>query len=332
MKKLLALALVLTFCLAAVPMTASAGWEGVETYYAIKAKTEPVIDGTIDDVWKDAAVAKVEKFGSNIYKDTSTPEAHAKNPVASAEMKVMWVEDCIFVLGVVTDPTPNKTATKVGDEHIDGVDIQLSEADMDEAKMRDDTVGPDNTLPGNGIFNVNIDGKITGWGGVWFADNGKDKAEAAAVTTDTGYTFEIRIPLQTVKASVGKSIGLEFQINDNQDGTGRTAIRQWSCETCKAHANTKDLGTCFFVENPGETAVKTTEAPPTIGTEYIPETEPESSEAPSSTPAATEENKGTNEETKPTEDKKGCGSAIVAPVVLVAALMALPVALKRKED
>ena len=330
MKKIIALAMALTLCLAMIPLSVSAGMAAEEVYYAIKAPSEPVIDGVIDDIWANANVAKVEKFGSNIYPLTSTPEAHAKNPVASAEMKVMWTEDCIFVLGVVTDPTPNKEATKKGDENIDGIDIQISEMNDASGTMRDDNVGDANEYPGNGIFNININGVATGWGGVWFADNGSEKCDSAAADTDTGYIFEARIPLQTTTGYYGKTIGLEFQINDNQKGEGRTAIRQWSCSTCMAHSNTQYLGTCIFVNTAEESIAEETEPPMTFAPQIT--DEPETAEptaAPTDAPA-----------TKPSESKptatepadEGCGSLMAAPALVLAVALAAPVALKRKKD
>ena len=329
MKKL-ALALALLMCLTVMPMTAQAGLSAVETYYAIKAPSMPEIDGVIDDVWAQANIAKVEKFGSNIYGNTSTPEAHAKNPVATAEVRVMWDLDCIYVLGVVTDPTPNKTKqANQGDENIDGVDIQISEYNDDYGPMRDDNEGAANLIPGNG--NVNINGKATGWGGVWYADKGYEKVESAAKDTETGYIFEAMIPLQQVTGQHGMAIGIEFQINDNQNGTGRTAIRQWSCEQCLAHSEAEHLGTCYFVMSKDET-VAVTEAPEmTFGTEIPDDTDPETTAAPATTAPAGEGTDAPATEAPKTEES-GCGGAIVAPVLLVAALAAVPFAFKKKEN
>ena len=229
---------------------------------AIEALSAPVIDGKIDDMWEKTEAVEILNFGSNIYGNTSTPEAHEKNPVATASIKLMWDEAHLYVLGVVSDPTPNKTASAVGDEHIDGVDIQISEDNSTSGPMRDDTQGFDNTLPANGNFNININGKATGWGGVWFADAGYEKVVSAAVDTADGYIFEAAIPLQTISGSVGTVIGVEFQINDNQDGSGRTAIRQWNADLCMAHSDAAYLGECKFIEAPAPvTEAPATEAP-----------------------------------------------------------------------
>ena len=250
MKKLLTATLAALLCSAVLAGNISAGQYAQEQITAIKAEQAPAIDGEIDAVWEYTEAVSVEKFGSNIYPNTSTAEAHKTNPVATAEIKAMWDANHLYVLGIVTDPTPNKTATNTGDENIDGVDIQISEDNEQDGAMRDDTVGGDNTLPGNGNFNININGKATGWGGVWFAAGGGEKVVSAAKDTDTGYIFEAAIPLQTITGEVGTVIGVEFQINDNQDGSGRTAIRQWNSDTCDAHSNAAYLGECVFIEAP----------------------------------------------------------------------------------
>ena len=257
MKKTFSLLLCAFTLLLSFSLAVSAGSAAVESIEAVQTLTSPKIDGTADKLWDNAKFVDVVKFGSNIYKNTSTPEAHAKNPVASAKVKLMWDETHLYVLGIVTDPTPNTKATKNGDEHIDGMDVQISENNAPSGKMRDDTVGSGNTLPANGNFNININGKATGWGGVWFANNGSSKVVSAAKQTDTGYIIEAALPLQTIKGSVGTKIGIEFQINDNQTGEGRTAIRQWSCETCSAHSEAKHLGTCTFVAAPVQKAPAT---------------------------------------------------------------------------
>lgn len=331
MKKFIATALVLLLALTAIPMTASAGSLSEETYYAIKATTLPVIDGIIDDCWENANVASVLKWGANVYPATSNPTSHKTNPVASAEMRVMWAEDCIYVLGVVTDPTPVKNPTQGGDENVDGVDIQISEGNDPDGTMRDDTVGEDNNWPGNGIFNVNINGDATGWGGIWFADDGGSKCESAATDWENGYIFEIMIPLQTTTGYVGKTIGLEFQINDNQKGAGRTAIRQWSCKQCLAHSDAKYLGTCIFVENAGDELPPETKAPETFPPEITFEEETDAPTEPPATNAPATDAVTTGKSDKD-ESKSGCGSVIAAPVLLMAVALAAPIVCKRKKD
>lgn len=268
MKKILALVL----CVLVASMTigtmftvSAVGTDGVID--AIEAKTAPEIDGFDDDaVWADAKEVEVVKFGSNIYPATSTPAANEKTPVAYGKVKVAWDAKYIYVIAKIYDTTPWRTSSKAKPEDCDydSIDFQLSEQGygLDQG-MRDDTVGAGNKLPGNGIFNVNINGKVTGWGGIWYADKGDEKATGAAQVTEYGYCTEIAIPLQTITGELGTIVGMEFQINDNQSGEGRTAIRQWSCDQCEAHSNTKWLGKVTFVAAPEVVIAPPAEEKPT---------------------------------------------------------------------
>lgn len=290
MKKLLPVLLAAGMILSmfVLPASAEAGSDGKTE--VVKTETPPTIDGDIDEMWEFANEVYVAKFGSNIFPATSTEKAHRKNPVATAKVRFMWDKTHIYALARVFDRTPNGSASKANPEDcdIDSVDFQISENNDENASMRDDTVGKDNKLPGNGIFNVNINGKVTGWGGVWFADNGSGKVVGAAKKTDYGYILEIAIPLQTMTATEGDIIGMEIQINDNQNGTGRTAIRQWSCDECLGHSNTKYLGKLDLAK------ASTTKVPFEDETDIQTETEPVSTKKPETSPKNTDKPNSTS--------------------------------------
>ena len=205
--------------------------------------------------------------------------------------------------------------------------------------LADDTVGKDNKLPGNGIFNVNINGKVTGWGGVWFADNGSEKVVGATKKTDYGYIIEIAIPLQTMTATEGDIIGMEIQVNDNQNGTGRTAIRQWSCDECLGHSNTKYLGKLDLakasttkVPFEDETDIQTETEP--VSTKK-PETSPKNTDKPDSTsaPAGTSapgDTSGKTTGTVPADKDSNAGVIAAVAVIAVAVIAVVAVIIVRK--
>ncbi len=292
-------------------------------------------------MWEFANEVYVAKFGSNIYPATSTEKAHRKNPVATAKVRFMWDKTHIYALARVFDRTPNGSASKANPEDcdIDSVDFQISENNDENASMRDDTVGKDNKLPGNGIFNVNINGKVTGWGGVWFADNGSEKVVGAAKKTDYGYIIEIAIPLQTMTATEGDIIGMEIQVNDNQNGTGRTAIRQWSCDECLGHSNTKYLGKLDLakasttkVPFEDETDIQTETEP--VSTKK-PETSPKNTDKPDSTsaPAGTSapgDTSGKTTGTVPADKDSNAGVIAAVAVIAVAVIAVVAVIIVRK--
>ena len=310
--------------LLSVSMSVSANTKSLT---ARKITQVPDIDGEMEEMWEECEVAEVLNFGSNIFPNTSTEAANEVNPVATAKARVMWDEKHLYLFVEVYDTTPNKEASKTNYEDcdIDSVDIQISESNALHEPMRDDTVGKGNKYPGNGIFNVNINGYISGWGGVWYAGSGATEVNAEAVITNYGYCFEMVLPLQTITADVGTTIGLEFQINDNQDGTGRTAIRQWSCAECLAHSDTIYLGELVLVGENGETAPQTTEPQTT----ELPTTEPQATE-PQTTEPQTSKNPEISDTSKVTventETKNGNvsddddgGFPIWIPIVVIAA-------------
>lgn len=83
-------------------------------------------------------------------------------------------------------------------------------------------------------------------------------------------------------ATEGDIIGMEIQVNDNQNGTGRTAIRQWSCDECLGHSNTKYLGKLDLAK------ASTTKVPFEDETDIQTETEPVSTKKPETSPKNTD--------------------------------------------
>lgn len=337
MKKLIPLLLAIGLIASSLCFAVSADAISDGEVKAVKAEQAPTIDGQIDEMWEYADEVMVVKFGSNIYPNTSTEFADETDPVAYARVRFMWDSTHIYALARVFDTTPHESASKKNPEDcdIDSVDFQISEMNGDDETMRDDTVGAGNKFPGNGIFNVNINGKVTGWGGVWYADKGNEKVQGAAAKTEYGYVVEIAIPLQTVTVDEGDTIGMEIQINDNQDGTGRTAIRQWSCEECLGHSSTKYLGKVTMagtsdVKNPfsNETEPKQVETDPPA---TIPETKKPKPAA--TTPSTSEEaTEGVTEAPTPAPDNSGSLPVIIgvcAAVIIIAVVVA--VVLKKKK-
>ena len=341
MKKLIPLLLAIGLIASSLCFAVSADAISDEEVEAVMAETAPTIDGQIDEMWEYANEVMAVKFGSNIYPNTSTEFADEVNPVAYARVRFMWDSTHIYALARVFDTTPNESASKNNPEDcdIDSVDFQISEKNGNEEPMRDDTVGSGNKYPGNGIFNVNINGKVTGWGGVWYADKGNEKAQGAAAKTDYGYVVEIAIPLQTVTGKIGDTIGMEIQINDNQNGTGRTAIRQWSCDECLGHSSTKYLGKLYLGETSdfkipftNETEAKPVETDPPA---TIAETKPKDTKPATTTPSTTAES-ATEKPTETSAPTPENGSSLpvilgVCAAVIVIAVVVVVIVKKKKQ-
>ena len=340
MKKLIPLLLAIGLIASSLCFAVSADALSDGEVNAVWAEKAPTIDGQIDEMWEYADEVMAVKFGSNIYPDTSTEFADETDPVAYARVRFMWDSTHIYALARVFDTTPNESASKKNPEDcdIDSVDFQISEMNGDDEAMRDDTVGAGNKFPGNGIFNVNINGKVTGWGGVWYADKGSEKVQGAAAKTEYGYVIEIAIPLQTVTVDKGDTIGMEIQINDNQNGTGRTAIRQWSCDECLGHSNTKYLGKVTMagasdVKNPfsNETEPKPAETNPPATVAETKKPKP----AETTPVTAAEGTEGSTETSAPVTENGNSLPAIIgvcAAVIIIAVVVFIVVKKKRQSN
>lgn len=81
------------------------GWSQ-ESYTALKVKTAdtPIIDGAIDDLWKDVtmvSLTKVPEVGGVVHSNITVPSPTAAD--FSAKFGVLWNDDGIFFLFRITD-------------------------------------------------------------------------------------------------------------------------------------------------------------------------------------------------------------------------------------
>jgi hypothetical protein len=186
----------------------------------IPTATPPVIDGKEDDVWSIAPRYKI----ANVMKSFSSGEAclspSSPNDL-SAEYKAMWDESNLYLLVDVTDdvlvndtnhdqsitlPSGSTAVPWWYDDcievYIDADNSKSNQYDNDDAEYHFDW---DRTHPTMGTHQQH--GRM-------------ENIEFAIVTTEKGYRTEIKFSWATLgkKPSVGATIGLDVQVNDNDNG------------------------------------------------------------------------------------------------------------------
>lgn len=164
-------------------------------------KGTPVIDGVIDEVWKNAVENKSDFFPVG-------------SEGATAVFKVLWNEKNLYVLADVTDSVVSDNGTQ--DHTKDSIEIFIDE---------DNSKSPV-YLDGDIQIRVDINNVNTGNGNRVNAATAL--AKTAVMRTDKGYRMEVAYPFQTIRGEAGKTVGFLLQVNDNK-GTGkRDAYSIWN--------------------------------------------------------------------------------------------------------
>jgi hypothetical protein len=175
----------------------------------MKTPKSPVIDGTAEDLWSDARQYKLTNV---LFSPLSSPNDLAAN------FKAMWDEDNLYVLIDVTDDKLVNDSSSdewwfddSAEVYIDADNSKSNQYDDDDAQYHFDW---DKTNPTMGVHNQH--GRT-------------ENVEFAMVTTDKGYRTEIKFPWKTlgVKLGPGSSIGLDIQVNDDDDGGQRDTKLAW---------------------------------------------------------------------------------------------------------
>jgi endo-1,4-beta-xylanase len=154
------------------------------------------------------------------------------NSGAYANVKVLWDPQHIYVLADMSDELlSNKSANNY--EH-DSFEIFL-----DENNAKSESYQADDYQ-----FRINFK-NARSYGG--YAKAPLIRSET--IITDTGYLIEATINLQTVEAAVGSILGVDFQVNDVDEGNGkRGSIAKWNDSTNESWRNTSGWGTLKLVE------------------------------------------------------------------------------------
>ena len=201
--------------------------ESSSKYYAV-ATMKPCIEkipyGTISvDADADAA------WGNAV----NIPLTINKGSEASANAKVLWDDDNLYVYATVKDAVLDKTGAQTHEQ--DSLEVFIDEDNGKTASYGED----------DKQYRINYTNEQSFNGKKCLAENVKSKTK----TIDGGYVVEAAFKWTDIKPANGTKIGLEFQINDAKDGK-RIGTLSWYDETGMGWSGSNVYGT---VELTGKT-------------------------------------------------------------------------------
>ena len=201
--------------------------ESSSKYYAVatmKPGIEKIPYGTISvDADADAA------WGNAV----NIPLTINKGSEASANAKVLWDDDNLYVYATVKDAALDKTGAQTHEQ--DSLEVFIDEDNGKTASYGED----------DKQYRINYNNEQSFNGKKCLAENVK----SATKTIDGGYVVEAAFKWTDIKPANGAKIGLEFQINDAKGGK-RIGTLSWYDETGMGWSGSNVYGT---VELTGKT-------------------------------------------------------------------------------
>ncbi len=201
--------------------------ESSSKYYAVatmKPGIEKIPYGTISvDADADAA------WGNAV----NIPLTINKGSEASANAKVLWDDDNLYVYATVNDAVLDKTGAQTHEQ--DSLEVFIDEDNGKTASYGED----------DKQYRINYENEQSFNGKKCLAENVK----SATKTIEGGYVVEAAFKWTDIKPANGAEIGLEFQINDAKDGK-RIGTLSWYDETGMGWSGSNVYGT---VELTGKT-------------------------------------------------------------------------------
>ncbi len=188
----------------------------------MQAGPAPAIDGNVDEVWNTVAAQTIDHV---IY---TPPSSQAD---LSADFKTMYDNQALYILVNVADDQLVSDSTEPWLD--DGVEVFI---DADNSKSN--TYGDDDYQ-----FHFDWDSSAPAMG-----ENHHNKTtgvEYAFARSDKGYRLEARLPWSTlgVTPAPGQRIGLDVQVNDDDDGGDRDSKIMWHAQRDTAWQQPNVFGT-----------------------------------------------------------------------------------------
>lgn len=187
--------------------------------YTAAVKGTPVIDGIIDALWDDANEIATDRWviGSS---------------GSTAKVRTLWDEGRLYVLAEVTDSLLSKQSANVHEQ--DSIEIFVDQNNAATGSFELD----------DGQYRINFDNEQS----VNPASKSGNLDSAAKRTAD-GYIVEASIALDKIDPALGKLIGFDFQVNNDQDGDGiRDSVAIWNDPTGLSWQSTSRYGVLKFAE------------------------------------------------------------------------------------
>lgn len=208
-------------------------------YEIIKTPLAPTIDGIADEIWNNSSVLEIE--ATNVIVGTVSNKEDL-----SGKAKFLWDNTNLYVFTTIIDNVKVNDSPNAYDD--DAVEIYL---DINNDKA--------STYGANDVqytFGWN-DGTTVG-----SLPSGRSTVGISytALSTTNGYIIEAKIPWSTVLGSpaINQFIGLDFMINDDDNGDGRDKKLAWSATTDDAWQNPSLFGVAKLVGEPIITGSTTT--------------------------------------------------------------------------
>ena len=176
------------------------------------------VDGEEDAAWDNAV---------------NIPLTINKGSEASANAKVLWDDDNLYVYATVNDAVLDKTGAQTHEQ--DSLEVFIDEDNGKTASYGED----------DKQYRINYDNEQSFNGKKCLAENVK----SATKTIDGGYVVEAAFKWTDIKPANGTKIGLELQINDAKGGK-RIGTLSWYDETGMGWSGSNVYGT---VELTGKT-------------------------------------------------------------------------------
>lgn len=202
--------------------------ESSSKYYAVatmKPGIEKIPYGTISvDADADAA------WGNAV----NIPLTINKGSEASANAKVLWDDDNLYVYATVKDAVLDKTGAQTHEQ--DSLEVFIDEDNGKTASYGED----------DKQYRINYNNEQSFNGKKCLAENVK----SATKTIDGGYVVEAAFKWTDIKPANGTKIGLEFQINDAKGGK-RIGTLSWYDETGMGWSGSNVYGTVELTRKPG---------------------------------------------------------------------------------
>ena len=176
------------------------------------------VDGEEDAAWNNAV---------------NIPLTINKGSEASANAKVLWDDDNLYVYATIKDAVLDKTGAQTHEQ--DSLEVFIDEDNGKTASYGED----------DKQYRINYDNEQSFNGKKCLAENVKSKTK----TIDGGYVVEAAFKWTDIRPANGTKIGLEFQINDAKGGK-RTGTLSWYDETGMGWSGSNVYGT---VELTGKT-------------------------------------------------------------------------------
>lgn len=176
------------------------------------------VDGDADAAWDNAV---------------NIPLTINKGSEASANAKVLWDDDNLYVYATVKDAALDKTGAQTHEQ--DSLEVFIDEDNGKTASYGED----------DKQYRINYNNEQSFNGKKCLAENVK----SATKTIEGGYVVEAAFKWTDIKPANGTKIGLELQINDAKDGK-RTGTLSWYDETGMGWSGSNVYGT---VELTGKT-------------------------------------------------------------------------------